>query len=71
LLLISPYAKRNYVDHTLTDQSSILRFIEDNWVAGQRIEGSFDSRAGSLESLFDFKRPSNGRFLLDENTGRP
>jgi phospholipase C len=21
----------NYVDHTLTDQSSLLRFIEDNW----------------------------------------
>jgi phospholipase C len=71
LLLISPYAKRNFVDHTLTDQSSILRFIEDNWVGGQRIEGSFDSRAGSLENLFDFKRPWYGRYLLNENTGLP
>jgi len=31
LNMVSPWAKVNYVDHTLTDQSSILRFIEDNW----------------------------------------
>ena len=31
LVVISPYAKKNYVDHTQTDQASILRFIEDNW----------------------------------------
>ena len=71
LLVISPYAKHNYVDHAVTDQSSILRFIEDNWVGGQRIEGSFDSRAGSLLGLFDFKNPQNGNFLLDESTGVP
>src|SRR6476661_6003629 len=29
LVVISPYAKKNYVDHTQTDQASILRFIED------------------------------------------
>jgi phospholipase C len=71
LLVISPYAKHNYVDHAVTDQSSILRFIEDNWVGGQRIDGSFDSRAGSLSGLFDFKNPQNGTFLLDESTGLP
>jgi phospholipase C len=31
LNLVSPWAKVNYVDHSLTDQSSLLRFIEDNW----------------------------------------
>jgi hypothetical protein len=31
LNLVSPWAKVNYVDHSLTNQSSILRFIEDNW----------------------------------------
>jgi phospholipase C len=71
LLVVSPYAKRNYVDHTVTDQSSILRFIEDNWVGGQRIDGSFDSRAGSLENMFDFKSAQFGSFLLNESTGRP
>jgi phospholipase C len=30
-LLISPYAKGNYVDHSVTDETSIIRFIEDNW----------------------------------------
>ena len=30
-MVISPYAKANYVDHTITDQSSIIAFIEDNW----------------------------------------
>jgi hypothetical protein len=47
LLVISPWAKHNYVDHTLTDQSSILKFVEDNWRL-PRIPGSFDAIAGSL-----------------------
>ena len=34
LLVISPFAKQHYVDHRVTDQSSILRFIEDNWELG-------------------------------------
>ncbi|MDB4988755.1 MAG: phospholipase [Myxococcaceae bacterium] len=56
LLVISPWAKKNYVDHTLTDQSSILKFVEDNWLNGERIQpgGSFDELAGSLEGMFDF-----------------
>ena len=37
LMVISPWAKANFVDHTLTDQTSIIRFIEDNWLRGQRI----------------------------------
>ncbi len=32
LLVVSPFAKRNHVDHTLTDQTSVLRFVEDNWL---------------------------------------
>jgi phospholipase C len=31
LNVVSPWSKVNYVDHSLTDQSSILRFIEDTW----------------------------------------
>jgi phospholipase C len=71
LLVISPYARHNFVDHTVTDQSSILRFIEDNWVGGQRIEGSFDSRAAVLTNMFDFDRPRNATLVLDEGTGEP
>jgi phospholipase C len=72
LLLISPYAKKNFVDHGVTDQSSILRFIEDNWLGGQRINGSFDALAGSLNNMFDFKGEANSEsFILDPSTGLP
>lgn len=72
LLVISPWAKSNFVDHTLTDQTSILRFIEDNWLDGQRIgQGSYDAIAGSLENLFDFQRPQMRRLFLRPATGEP
>lgn len=73
LLVISPYAKRNFVDHTLTDTSSINKFIEDNWMKGQRIgQGSFDAIAGSIDNMFDFTRPPNlERLFLDPSTGEP
>ena len=55
LLVISPFSKKNFVDHTLTDQSSILKFVEDNWLEGQRIQpgGSFDTIAGTIENMLD------------------
>jgi phospholipase C len=58
LMVISPWAKKNFLDTTVTDQSSITRFIEDVFLSSQRIGGgSFDSVAGSLNNMFDF---SNG-----------
>jgi phospholipase C len=70
LLAISPYAKQNYVDHTLTDQTSVLRFIEDNWLGGERVGGgSFDSIAGPMTGMFDFEHPNARRYLLDDSTG--
>ncbi len=74
LMVISPFARNNFVDHTLTDQSSILRFIEDNWLGGQRIgRGSFDSIAGSITGMFDFRDrdDQHNLYLLDETTGQP
>ncbi len=73
LLVISAWSKTNYVDHTLTDQSSILRFIEDNWLNGTRLGGgSFDAIAGSINSMFDFDGgPNAGKLKLDETTGEP
>ena len=71
LLTISPYAKENYVSHVLTDQTSILRFIEDNWLNGERIsETSFDRMAGSLDDMFDFATPVMRRILLDPASGQ-
>lgn len=70
-LVISPYAKPNYVDHTLISQASIVRFIEDNWLGGQRIGGgSFDATAGSINGMFDFSgTPNTAPMYLDTNTG--
>lgn len=71
LLVISPYARSNFVDHTVTDQSSILRFVEDNWQTGRIGNTSFDERAGSLDNLFSFDRSDNGpgKLFLDPATG--
>jgi phospholipase C len=79
LLVISPWAKRNFVSNTLTSQTSITKFIEDNWLNGQRIPGSFDSITGSIDDMFQFfsfhhrlKHPENGKpFILNPVTGQP
>jgi len=71
-MVISPYAKQNFVDHSITDQSSITRFIEDNWLNGERITGSFDAIAGSLDNMFNFEAaPNTANFLLSESSGEP
>ena len=71
-LLISPFANENFVDHTVADQSSVLRFVEDNWLGGQRIQGSFDAISSPITQMFDFSRKRNDGYLkLDEETGQP
>ena len=73
LLVISPYARQNFVDHTITDQTSVIRFVEDNWLNGKRIgSGSFDGIANSIEGMLNFNRPPNTNlYILDETTGQP
>jgi len=70
LLIISPYARANYVDHQLTDQTSILRFVEDNWSLGRIGGGSYDRLASTLNDAFTFSAPTNPILLLDPITGR-
>jgi len=69
-LLISPWTKSGTVDHTLTDFSSVDKFIEDNW-ALPRIPGSFDSIAGSINSMFKFNGNGNSTLFLDPTSGQP
>ena len=69
LLVISPYARVNFVDHSLTDQSSILRFIEDNWSLGRIGDQSYDELAGSLDNMFDWHRAAAKAVWLDPKTG--
>ena len=69
LLVISPWSKENFVDHTVTDQTSVIHFIEDNWLGGQRIgNGSFDALSGPINNMFDFSHIRfDGRLFLDPN----
>jgi phospholipase C len=70
LLVISPYARSNYVDNTFTDQTSVVRFIEDNWLNAERLgNGSADSWSGTLNNMFDFSHPHNGPLILNPSTG--
>jgi phospholipase C len=77
LLVVSPFARENHVDHNVTDQSSILRFVEDNWnldlidgaSAPPKGQTSFDRLAGSLQGMFNFERRRDHRVLLDPSTG--
>ena len=72
LLVVSPWAKHNFVDHTMTDLSSVTRFIEDNWGL-PRISGSFDQIAGALNSMFNFNGDDghNRKLYLNPTTGQP
>ena len=79
MLLISPYAAHNHVDHNLSDQSSMINFIEYNWrLPG--IPGSYDQALAKtdrsehvpfdLAGLFGFWGP-NSPLILDPTTGQP
>lgn len=71
-IVISPFAKPNFVDNTVTDQTSITRFIEDNWQLGQIGDSSFDAIAGPIVNLFNFKGSRNSTpLILDPTTGEP
>lgn len=75
-LLISPLAKQNYVDHSLNDTTSVLRFIEYNWGLGTIGDPqSFDVLAsGTVLGMFDFNEDHNSgnrELILDPSTGEP
>ena len=86
LLVVSRFARANFVDHAVTDQSSVLRLIEDNFGLGRLDSpgksvadgGSFDQIAGSITNMLDFEGGHDGAhdrndplLLLDPNTGQP
>jgi len=71
LIVVSPYAKHNYIDHRVTDFSSIVRFIEDNFNLGRIGNGSNDAIAGRLNGIFDFDdAPAKDTLILDPGTGQ-
>ncbi len=72
MMVISPWAKSNFVDHTVTDQTSIIHFIEDNWLNGERIgNGSFDAIANSIANMLQFNKVNKKAYILDPSSGQP
>ena len=73
-LVISPWAKANYVSHTRISQASVVRFIEDNWLHGERLGGgSFDATAGLDHGHVRLQARSGNTaaLYLDPATGTP
>ena len=61
-MLISPYARSHFVDHTTLDFTSMLKFIEQNW--NLRPLTRLDATAGSIGGAFDFRQdPRQPQFI--------
>jgi phospholipase C len=73
MVVVSPYTRENVVSNDKTDTTSVVKFIEDNWLRGERIPGSFDATSGSLDApggLLDFHTwPHFNTVILDPATG--
>ncbi|ATL67938.1 phospholipase C [Nocardia terpenica] len=65
LLVVSPYARTNFVDHTLTDETSVVKFIEQNWSLPALGNGSSETTAGDMTGMFDFQHPQPTTLLLE------
>ena len=76
-LVISPYAKRGYIDHQVLSFDAYLKFIEDDFLGGQRIDPKTDGRPdprpdvrenaailGDLRADFDFSQPPRPPLIL-------
>jgi phospholipase C len=62
VLLVSPYAKKGYIDHTQLDFTSMLKFIEQNWNIAPLAER--DAQANNFLSAFDFTQtPRQANYL--------
>jgi phospholipase C len=79
-LVISPNAKRNYVSHVAISQASVVQYIEDNFLGGQRLGGgAFDATTGSISDMLKTRGGNKGakeanapsRLILDPRTGLP
>jgi phospholipase C len=65
LIVVSPYAKRGYVDHTYSDHASILKFIENNWKLTPLTSRSPDNLPNPITSKADPYVPVNSPAIGD------
>lgn len=79
-LVISPYARSGYIDHQTLSFDAYLKFIEDDFLGGQRLDPANDGRPdprptvresasilGDLAADFDFSQPPRAPLLLPEH----
>ncbi|PJJ65567.1 phospholipase C [Compostimonas suwonensis] len=67
MMLISPFTTPNTISHDPVEQTSVLKFIEDNWQTGRVGDASFDERAGAIDGMFDFDDPQQRAVLLNQD----
>jgi phospholipase C len=61
-LLISPYARKGFIDHTELDFTSVIKFISENW--GTAPLADRDAKANNFLTAFDFSQaPRTAEFL--------
>jgi phospholipase C len=60
LMVVSPFAREGYVDHTYNDHVSILKFIESNWRLSPLSERSLDNLPNPQTSRANPYQPING-----------
>jgi phospholipase C len=65
-LVISPYARTGYIDHQQLSTDSYLRFIEDDFLAGQRLNPATDGRPDSRPFIAE-NQPGLGNLMADFN----
>jgi phospholipase C len=76
-LVISPYARKGYIDHQTLSFDAYNKFIEDDFLGGQRLDPATDGRPdsrptvrenvpilGNLVQDFDFSQPPQPPVLL-------
>jgi phospholipase C len=81
-LVISPYAKRGYIDHQILTFDAYLKFIEDRFLGGERLNPKTDGRPdprpyvredvpllGNLVDDFDFAQKPRPPLVLDPYPG--
>jgi len=79
-LVISPYARQGVIDHQTLSFDAYLKFIEDDFLGGQRLDPKTDgrpdprptvreavSKLGDLSQDFDFTQPPRAGLVLSEN----
>jgi phospholipase C len=72
MIVVSPYARHDYIDHTYTDHVSVLKFIEANWRLSPLTSFSEDNLANPAPNVYVPKnRPAIGNLMTMFNFSEP